>query len=147
MARTLSTFLNLTEDSIGQIGAGKTKRSGNLDVAVFQSLQRKGEVRDLVADYGQVVVDECHHVSAFTFEQVLKQVKARVDGDTIPQGRSPPDNHYAVRANTLQLERAKGSRNLALRSQGYHPADEFPAATGGDGIIHPGTVCGDDAPA
>jgi superfamily II DNA or RNA helicase len=73
----LSTFLNLTEDSIGQIGAGKTKRSGNLDVAVFQSLQRKGEVRDLVADYGQVVVDECHHVSAFTFEQVLKQVKAR----------------------------------------------------------------------
>jgi superfamily II DNA or RNA helicase len=31
----------------------------------------------LVADYGQVIVDECHHLSAFSFEQVLRQVKAK----------------------------------------------------------------------
>ena len=63
--------------SIGQIGGGKTARTGEIDVAVIQSLQRKGEVRDFIAEYGHVIVDECHHLSAFTFEQVLKQVKAR----------------------------------------------------------------------
>jgi superfamily II DNA or RNA helicase len=73
----LATFLDVPPASIGQIGGGKTVRTGEIDVAVIQSLQRKGEVRDFVAEYGHVIVDECHHLSAFTFEQVLKQVKAR----------------------------------------------------------------------
>ena len=68
----MSTFLRLPLDSIGQIGGGKTSATGAIGVAVIQSLRRKGEVRDLVADYGQVIVDECHRLSAFTFEQVLK---------------------------------------------------------------------------
>jgi superfamily II DNA or RNA helicase len=73
----LATFLDLPVETIGQIGGGKTVQTGNIDVALIQSLQLRGEVRDLVADYGHVIVDECHHVSAFTFEQVLKQAKAR----------------------------------------------------------------------
>ncbi len=63
--------------TVGQIGGGKESRTGIIDVAVIQSLSRKGEVKDLVGEYGQVIVDECHHVSAFSFEQVLKRVKAR----------------------------------------------------------------------
>jgi hypothetical protein len=47
----LSAFLALPLESIGQIGGGKTSVTGVIDVAVIQSLQRKGEVRDLVADY------------------------------------------------------------------------------------------------
>jgi superfamily II DNA or RNA helicase len=73
----LATFLDLPAASIGQIGGGKTARTGEVDVAVIQSLQRKREVQDFVAEYGQVIVDECHHLSAITFERVLKQVKAR----------------------------------------------------------------------
>lgn len=73
----LAMFLPLQAKRIGHIGAGKMGRTGIIDVAMIQSLQRKGEVSDLVAGYGQVIVDECHHVSAFTFEQVLKQVKAK----------------------------------------------------------------------
>ena len=62
---------------------------------LLASLQRKGEVRDLVADYGQVVVDECHHLSAFTFEQVLRQVKARyVLGLTATPFRK--DGHHPI---------------------------------------------------
>jgi superfamily II DNA or RNA helicase len=72
----LAAFLNLPLSCIGQIGGGKTSQTGKIDVAAIQSLHRKKEVLDLVADYGQVIVDECHHVSAFTFEQVLKQAKA-----------------------------------------------------------------------
>ena len=70
-------FLNLTDKSIGQIGGGKSERSGTLDIAIIQSTHGREGVKDFVAEYGQVIVDECHHLSAFTSEQVMKQVKAR----------------------------------------------------------------------
>src|SRR5581483_3502809 len=73
----LGMFLDLPPKSIGHIGGGKMDRTGCVDVAVIQSLYRKDEVKDFVAEYGQVIVDECHHISAFTFEQVMRQVKAR----------------------------------------------------------------------
>jgi very-short-patch-repair endonuclease len=46
-------------------------------VAVIQSLVRKDVVNDCVAEYGQVIVDECHHLSAHSFEQVVRRAKAR----------------------------------------------------------------------
>jgi superfamily II DNA or RNA helicase len=44
---------------------------------VIQSLVRKGVVNDCVANYGHVIVDECHHLSARSFEQVVRRAKAR----------------------------------------------------------------------
>ncbi|MEN6459757.1 MAG: DEAD/DEAH box helicase family protein [Syntrophomonas sp.] len=73
----LETFLNISSDDFGIIGGGKDKKTGKIDIAMLQSLNHKGVVNDLVRDYGQVIVDECHHLSAFSFEQVLKQVKAQ----------------------------------------------------------------------
>ncbi|HEY2290794.1 MAG TPA: DEAD/DEAH box helicase family protein [Thermoanaerobaculia bacterium] len=73
----LSMFLGLEEKEIGQIGGGKRKPNGCLDVAMIQSLIHKGRVDDIVGDYGQVIVDECHHVPAASFERVLSEVKAR----------------------------------------------------------------------
>lgn len=55
----------------------KNRLSGIIDIATMQSLVREGEVKDLVKDYGMVIVDECHHVSAFSFEQILKKVRAK----------------------------------------------------------------------
>ncbi len=72
----LREFLDLRSDDVRLIGADKTKASGIIDVALFQSLFRNGAVHDLVAGYGHVIVDECHRVAAFSFEQVLKQVRA-----------------------------------------------------------------------
>ena len=63
--------------SIGRIGGGRHKPTGLIDVAVIQSLVRKGVVNDCVADYGHVIVDECHHLSAQSFEQVVRRAKAR----------------------------------------------------------------------
>ena len=91
----LSLFLDVPLKDIGMYGGGKKKVTGNIDVAVIQSLQRKSEVLDFVADYGHVIVDECHHVSAFSFEQVLKQVKARfVLGLTATPTRR--DGHHPI---------------------------------------------------
>src|SRR3989441_10427961 len=73
----LSMFLGLAPKTIGQIGAGKHAPTGRLDVAMIQSLVRLGSVDDLVATYGHVIVDECHHIPAVSFERVLSEVKAR----------------------------------------------------------------------
>ena len=73
----LSQFLSLPNDSIGRIGGGKKKPTGKVDVAVIQSLVRKGIVDDRIADYGCVIVDECHHLSAYSFEQVIRRAKAK----------------------------------------------------------------------
>jgi len=91
----LAMFLNLPAKSLGQIGGEKTDRTGRVDIAVIQSLHRKEEVKDFVAEYGQVIIDECHHISAFTFEQVMKQVKAKyVVGLTATPTRK--DGHHPI---------------------------------------------------
>ncbi|MDD5094788.1 MAG: DEAD/DEAH box helicase family protein [Dehalococcoidia bacterium] len=73
----LASFLGVDPLTIGQIGGGKDRRSGLVDVAMIQSLIKKGAVENIVAEYGQVIVDECHHLPAVTFEQILRQVRAR----------------------------------------------------------------------
>jgi len=73
----LSTFLNINNREIGKVGGGRRKPTGRLDVAVIQSLVRKGVVEDYVGEYGHVVVDECHHLSAHSFEQVVRRAKAK----------------------------------------------------------------------
>ncbi len=73
----LRTFLQIDPKQIGIIGGGKRKPTGVIDVALIQSLVRQGEVADIVADYGHLIVDECHHLSAASFELVARRSKAR----------------------------------------------------------------------
>ena len=68
---------------IGQIGAGKNVPSGIVDVALFQSLFEKGDVKGekavkpIVEDYDLVIFDECHFISAANPEAVMRAVNAR----------------------------------------------------------------------
>lgn len=91
----LALFLDLKPGDIGQIGSGKFRPNGSLDVAMLQSLVRRDDVAELVAGYGHVVVDECHHVPAVSFERVMQEVRARyVIGLTAtPQRR---DGHQPI---------------------------------------------------
>ena len=75
--QALSQFLGISPKDIGQFGGGKHKPNGNLDVAMIQSLIQKGVVSDIVGNYGYLIVDECHHISAISFEQVVRQSKAK----------------------------------------------------------------------
>lgn len=105
----LQTFLDLGKGVIGTIGGGKAKPTGRLDIAVMQSLFRQGEASQIVENYGQVIADECHHLSAFSFEAILKRTRARyVFGLTATpirrDGRQPiifmqcgPTRHTAAR--------------------------------------------------
>jgi len=73
----LRTFL--PEVEIGVIRGGKKKPTGVIDIATYQTLINKKDntVSPIVQDYGLVIVDECHHVSAPRFEMVLNEVRAR----------------------------------------------------------------------
>jgi superfamily II DNA or RNA helicase len=73
----LQAFLGVGKGMIGTIGGGKAKPIGKIDIAVMQSLSRQGEVNPLVENYGQVIVDECHHVGAFSFDAILRRTKAK----------------------------------------------------------------------
>jgi len=73
----LQAFLGVGKGVVGTIGGGKSRPTGKIDIAVMQSLSRQGEVNPLVEDYGQVIVDECHHVGAVSFDAILKRVKAK----------------------------------------------------------------------
>jgi hypothetical protein len=72
----LTTFLKLPTGTLGVIGGGKKKPTGKIDIAVMQSLSRREDLPELLDGYGQIIVDECHHISAFSFEAILKQAKA-----------------------------------------------------------------------
>ena len=109
----LALFLGLNIKDISQIGGGKTSRTRRLDIAVMQSLVRRGEVKDLVAEYGQVIVDECHHVSAFTFERVLRKVNAKfVVGLTATPVRK--DGHHPI----IMMQCGPIRFNLSSKKQG-----------------------------
>ena len=73
----LSLFLGVLPKAIGRLGGGRHRLTGALDVALIQSLVRKEAVDDCVADYGQLIVDECHHVSARGFELAVRRAKAK----------------------------------------------------------------------
>ncbi len=91
----ISVFLGLDLNEIGQISGSKKHITGKLDVAVIQSLCQKGVVDDVVGEYGNVVVDECHHVAALSFEQLMKKVKAHyVLGLTATPVRK--DGHHPI---------------------------------------------------
>lgn len=91
----LGSFLQIERKQIGTIGAGKRRPTSVFDVALIQSLVRKGEVDDIVADYGHLVVDECHHLSAASFELVARRSKARyVAGLSATVARK--DGHHPI---------------------------------------------------
>ena len=110
----LTQFLDLDVKEIGIIGAGKNKPKGRLDVATVQSLARRKNLEQLLAGYGHVVVDECHHVPAVTAEQVLQSAPARyVTGLTATPYRRDghrPDHRDAVRPDP---PRDRPARNRA----------------------------------
>lgn len=62
-------YFNIAKKEVGFLGKGKNKLNGQLDVATMQSLKNQPEV---VLNYAFVIVDECHHIPAVTFEQIIK---------------------------------------------------------------------------
>ena len=122
----LRAFLDISATCLGVIHGGKKKPSGIIDIALMQSLVRRGVVSDLIADYGHVVVDECHHLSAVGFEAVARAAKARyVLGLSATVTRK--DGHHPIifmqcGPVRYRVRRQETGRGSAVRSQSYFQA-------------------------
>jgi superfamily II DNA or RNA helicase len=73
----LKSFLEPIQGNLGLIGGGKRKPSYKIDIAVMQSLVKMENLGEVLDHYGQIIVDECHHLGAYSFESILKQAKAK----------------------------------------------------------------------
>lgn len=141
----MSEFLGIPEDAIGRFGGGRCALTGLLDIATIQSLVRKGNVDARVAGYGQLVVDECHHLPASSFELVSRRARARfVAGFSATVTRK--DGHHPIIflqcgpvRHTVDARKQAAARPFAhrvlVRPTGFrdHDAgrDEDPRATFG----------------
>ncbi|MCD4751367.1 MAG: DEAD/DEAH box helicase family protein [Thermoanaerobaculales bacterium] len=113
----LATFLDIDPLQLGRIGGGKRQPTGVVDVALIQSLIRRGEVSDLVRGYGHLIVDECHHLSAVSFEAVARAAHAKfVLGLTATATRK--DGHHPI----VFMQCGQIRHRIAARKQ----ADERP---------------------
>jgi superfamily II DNA or RNA helicase len=61
----------------GQLGGGRAKLRGTIDIITLQTLARRDDIAALTAGYGLIVADECHHVPAAAFEDAVKQIPVR----------------------------------------------------------------------
>jgi superfamily II DNA or RNA helicase len=73
----LGEHLGMATKEIGQLGGGRNRAKGAIDIAMAQSLARREDLGDIAKAYGLVIVDECHHVPAVTFERVVRQMPVR----------------------------------------------------------------------
>lgn len=126
---------------IGELCSGKNQLNGIVDIALMQSLVSGEDVKELVRNYGQIIVDECHHVSAVNFEKILKfanakyvigltatptrqdghdliiflqcgEIRYKVDAKTEAEKR--PFEHFIIpRFTSLRLSSLKDSDNIA----------------------------------
>ena len=70
----ISEFLGV---KAGQLGGGRARLRGTIDVVTLETLSRRDNISELTADYGLIVADECHHVPAAAFEDAVRQIPAR----------------------------------------------------------------------
>jgi superfamily II DNA or RNA helicase len=111
----------------GQLGGGRRKTCGVVDVAMLQTLARQDNIEDLVGGYGLVVVDECHHIPAAAFEHAVKQIPARrwVGLTATPYRRDKLDDLIALQLgpvrHTITHAAQSATPQLALDQTGQRP--------------------------
>ena len=75
-AERIHQFLGIPKKDIGYYSGTKKKRNGIIDIVVMQSIIKHNKVVDWISEYGQIIVDECHHVSAASFERIIRKCTA-----------------------------------------------------------------------
>jgi superfamily II DNA or RNA helicase len=137
----------------GQLGGGRTKLRGTVDVVTLQTLSRRDDLSELTAGYGYVVVDECHHIPAAAFENAVRQVPARrwLGLTATPYRRDELDDLIALQLGpvrhtmstpepgTLEAAAAGGTpdRLLTVHATGFvYRGGADPSAPGGIATVY-----------
>ncbi|MFZ2172958.1 MAG: DEAD/DEAH box helicase family protein [Rhodococcus sp. (in: high G+C Gram-positive bacteria)] len=146
----------------GQIGGGRTKTTGIIDIALLPTLARRGNVDELTGRYGFVIVDECHHVAASAFSDVLDRVPAKywLGLTATPYRRDRLDDliyhQLGTHRHTLEVPAAGELPTAATDATVPHPAahlhptrfrytgDADPTQPGGIAAIYRTLIADDD---
>lgn len=144
----------------GQLGGGRTKMRGTVDVAMLQTLARRDDLAELTAGYGLAVVDECHHIPAAAFENAVRQIRAKrwLGLTATPYRRDELDDLIALQLGpvrhtmsepipgTLASAAAGGTpeRLLTVHTTAFaYHGDADPSAPGGMAAIYRDLVADD----
>jgi superfamily II DNA or RNA helicase len=104
----------------GQLGGGRARLRGSIDVVTLQTLSRRDDIAELTAGYGLIVADECHHVPAAAFEHAVKQIPARrwLGLTATPYRRDKLDDLIAMQVgpvrHTIALSRDAAGQDTLL---------------------------------
>lgn len=111
------------ENAILLATGGKKKPTGKIDIAVMQSLSRRGDPAELLDKYDHIIVDECHHIPAFSFEAILKQAEVRQQHRPSPE--IPPESRiqdvFRILANDAGRNRRVAKDILSAYKEGQGP--------------------------
>jgi len=143
----VSEFLGIKP---GQLGGGRAKLRGTIDIATLQTLARRTDIGALTAGYGLVVADECHHVPAAAFEDAVRQIPARgwLGLTATPYRRDKLDDLIAWQIggtrHTITHPRERDHNNVGCQELAF-PHTAPPGAASGRPIpvlrVHPTTYC------
>ena len=75
--KRITEFLGISSKEIGVLSGTKKKLTGKIDVASMHSLRHVEDIVEIAQNYSQIIIDECHHIPAKTFEDILKRIPAR----------------------------------------------------------------------
>ncbi|MBI2314762.1 DEAD/DEAH box helicase family protein [Candidatus Daviesbacteria bacterium] len=67
----IESFLGISKTEIGQISGRKKKLGKQITVAMMQSLIKMATIDDLTNQFGTIIIDECHHIPAKTFRELI----------------------------------------------------------------------------
>lgn len=131
--RVLSDHLGLPVNQIGQIGGGRDRPTGLVDIAMLQSLTRRDDLTRLFSAYPHIVADECHHIPAQSFEQVVRAAPARyvVGLTATPYRRDGLEGQIAMQCgkvrHTIEVEEVLDDHGLTLDLRVHETAFELDA--------------------
>lgn len=115
--KQLMSLLGLASKQIGQVGAGRDRQTGRIDLATIQSLARRDDLPEFFSRYGFIVVDECHHLPAATFEACIRQAPARyfLGLTATPYRRDGLHDIISMQCGPIRYRIAQGPSSLSLR--------------------------------
>jgi len=145
----------------GQVGGGRTKLTGQVDIAMLPTLARRDDIEELTSGYGQVIVDECHHLAAGAYDHSVKRIRAQLwlgltatprrrDGlEDLVRWQLGPVRHTVADADTGTLDDVAADisgprRELHLHQTPFrYDGTADPTAPGGMAEIYRVMICDD----